>query len=160
MSLQQLLHLDLALAACKRSPHVGSSRERFRCIPAVAAFHRRRGAPRDQCHGAHPATIAAGTEPGHAKPSSSSSPPSNSFGPPPPPPNRLRCRRRNHRSRVRGEGDGEGDGMETPSMRWIAARSSARRYGAPVREYSMQMGQAEAIRKNWRESAQNCNGKF
>ena len=60
----------------------------------------------------------------------------------PPPPAALtqRRRRRNRRSRVRGEGDGEGDGMETPSTRWTAARSSARRYGAPVREYSLQMG--------------------
>jgi len=49
-------------------------------------------------------------------------------------------RRRNRRSRVHGEGGGEGDGMETPSTRWITARSSARRYGALVHEYRMQMG--------------------
>jgi hypothetical protein len=54
---------------------LGQLEERFKFIPAVVAFHHRRGTPRDQRHGAYLATIATGIELGHVKPSSTNSSP-------------------------------------------------------------------------------------
>jgi hypothetical protein len=70
-----LPHSGVDVLALRGLLMLGQLEERFKFIPTVAAFHHHRGAPRDQRHGAYPATIAVGIELGHVKPSSTSSSP-------------------------------------------------------------------------------------